>query len=139
MVIKTGSSLRYFYHKDDLIKIRMIKPDTVISGKIVAIDDSSFIVRGWRDIVVPLSSVTIVYRTRYLPDKYSKFSAVAGIALFGIITINHLINNEQVFTRDLFLISGSFLAVSGILKLLKDQRCKTKKGWSLKVLEGEIR
>ena len=41
MVEKTGTHRRYFFHAGDYIKLRVSKQDTLLTGKIWALTDSS--------------------------------------------------------------------------------------------------
>jgi hypothetical protein len=139
MIEKVGTSRRFFFHEGDYIKIRAIHPDTLIEGKIWAIRDSTISIHGWRTMTFSISDIKAVYRNIHFLQKLSKYAAIGGGVLFGVIVFNHLINNEQVFTNDLFIISGSFLAISGVSFLLSEQKYKTGERWKIKILDAYIK
>jgi hypothetical protein len=135
MVEKIGTSRRYFFYKDDFIKIRSTNPDTLLKGKLWHIGDSSIFVYGWRQVEVNLRDASSVYKKFLFPAKFGRLIGIGGIGIFAIITVNHLINNEQVFTPDMFLISGSMLAVSAISLSLSEKRCRIGNRWKIKILD----
>ncbi len=138
VVEKIGTSRRYFFHKDDLCKIRASRPDTLLKGTLWHIGDSAISVLGWRPYEVPLRDINSVYKKIYFPSKYGKLIGIGGIGIFAIIAFNHLINNEQVFTPDMFIISGSMLAISAITISLSEKRCRIGNRWKVKILDYPV-
>ena len=61
----------------------------------------------------------------------------AGVT-FGVITINHLVNNEQVFTPDMAYLTLPFLGVGIISLSLSRERMKIGPRWKLKVLDMPV-
>lgn len=135
LVEKIGTSRKYFYHAEDYLKLRVSKQDTLLKGKLWSIRDSVISVAELRLFDVRLSEISSVYKRFAFPKKFARYMGYGSAAFFGIIVINHLLNNEQVFTPDLFIISGSILGAGLISLSLSEKRCKTDKGWKIKVLD----
>jgi hypothetical protein len=138
MVEKIGTSRRYFFYKDDFIKIRAVHRDTLLKGKLWHIGDSSIYVYGWRPVEVNVRDVSSVYKKFLFPSKFGRLIGIGGIGIFAIITVNHLINNEQVFTPDMFIISGSMLAVGAISISISEKRCRIGNRWKIKILDFPV-
>jgi hypothetical protein len=138
MVEKIGSSRKYFYHAGDYLKLRVSHEDTLLKGKLWSISDSVISVAELRPFDVRLSDIGSVYKKFAFPKKFGRIVGVGGVAIFAIIAFNHLINNEQVFTPDMYIITGSMLGASLISWSLSEKRCRTDKGWKLKVLDIQI-
>jgi hypothetical protein len=138
LVEKLGTSRRYFYHAGDYVKLRVSKQDTLLKGKLWSISDSAISVAELRPFDVQLGDIGSVYKRFAFPRKFGKMVCYGSAAIFGIIAINHLINNEQVFTPDMFIISGA-MAGAGLISLsLSEKRCRTDKGWKIKILDVTI-
>jgi len=134
MVEKIGTTRRYYFHIEEPIKIRVSKPDTLLIGKIWSLSDSAVSVYGMRPFEVKLKEVNTVFKQFAFPRKAGKTLLIGSAAFFGIIVINHLLNNEPVFTPDLFIVTGAIMG-SGLISLsLSQKRCRTGNGWKLKVL-----
>ena len=138
LVEKLGTSHRYFYHNGDYLKLRVSKLDTLLKGKLWSVNDSSISVEELRPFDVRLSDIGSVYKQFAFPKKFGRIVGIGSIGIFAIIAFNHLINNEQVFTPDMFIISGSLLGASIISLSLKEKRCNTRKGWKVKVLDINV-
>jgi hypothetical protein len=135
MVENVGTSRKYFYHTGDYIKLRVSKQDTLLAGKLWSIRDSVISVSELRPFDVHISDIGSVYKRFAFPRKLGKKLIYGGVGIFAIIVANHLINNEQVFTPDLFIISGSAIAGGLISLSLSQKRCRTGRGWKIKVLD----
>lgn len=138
VVEKTGTSRRYFYHNGDYIKLRVSKTDTLLKGKLWFIHDSIISVAELRPFDVRIVDIGSVYKQFAFPKKFGRFLGIGGVALFAIISFNHLINNEQVFTPDMFILTGSMLGAGLVSVSLSQKRCKTTSGWKVKVLDVEL-
>ncbi|MEI7898012.1 MAG: hypothetical protein WCJ26_13320 [bacterium] len=138
MVEKIGTSRKYFFHTGDYIKLRVSKQDTLLKGKLWSIHDSLVSVSELRPFDVRLNDIGSVYKQFAYPKKFARIVGIGSAAIFAIITFNHLVNNEQVFTPDMFIISGSLLGASLISLSLSEKRCKMSRGWKVKVLDVEI-
>jgi hypothetical protein len=138
MVEKVGSSRRFFYHTGDYMKLRVSIKDTLLKGKLWTIGDSVISVQELRPFDVRLGDIGSVYKQFSFPRKIAKYMAWGSAGIFAIITIDHLLYHEQVFTQDMFIIAGSLLSVSLISFSLKEKRCNTGKGWKVKVLDIDL-
>jgi hypothetical protein len=138
MVEKSGTSRKYFYHTGDFMKLRVSAQDTLLRGKLWYIHDSLISVSELRPFDVRITDIGSVYKQFSFPKKFGKYMIIASGALFTIIGINHLINNEQVFTPDMFIITGSMLGAGLISLSLGEKRCNTGKRWKIKVLDISV-
>jgi hypothetical protein len=138
LVEKVGTSKRYFYHTGDYLKLRVSKQDTLLKGKLWSIHDSIISVSELRPFDVHLRDIGSVYKQFAFPKKFARYMFIGSAGIFAIIAINHIINNEQVFTPDMFIISGSVLGAGLISFSLKEKRCRTDRGWKIKVLDIEV-
>ena len=135
LIEKIGTSKKYFYHAGDYLKLRVSNLDTLLVGKLWSIRDSVISVAELRPFDVRLNEIGSVYKRFYFPRKIGKYLEYGSAGIFAIIVINHLINNEQVFTPDLFIISGSLLGGGLICLSLSQKRCKIGYRWKIKVLD----
>jgi hypothetical protein len=138
MIEKTGTSRRYFYHTGDFMKIRVSRQDTLLKGKLWAIHDTVISVAELRPFDVCIGEINSVYKQFAFPKKFGRFMFIGSAALFGIIAFNHLINNEQVFTPDMYIISGAMVGAGIISLSLGEKRCRTGIRWKVKVLDMNV-
>ncbi len=137
LVEKIGTSRKYYYHLDDKIKLRTITNDSLVKGKLTSIDDSAISVSmGLKDI--PVHDIGSVYKQYGFPRRLGIKLGEAGILYFVIISINNLINKEQVFTPYTYIITGSCFAAGFITFSLKQHRCKIGDRWKLKILDFTV-
>ena len=138
MVEKIGTSRRFFLHEQEHVKMRFKNPDTLMSGKLWSIDDEQIVIQSLRSYPVAPADITSVYRHFSFPVTIAGLAVTGGLMLFGVITINHLINNEQVFTNDMFILTGSMLAVGGISFALSSKRYRIGDRWKVKILDYPV-
>jgi len=138
VVEKVGTSRRYFYHVGDYLKLRVSSQDTLLKGKLWYIHDSVISVEELRPFDVRLAEIHSVYKQFAFPKKFGRIVGIGSLAIFTIIAFNHLINNEQVFTPDMFIISGSMLGASLISLSLQQKRCRTDGRWKVKILDAQL-
>lgn len=138
VVEKIGTSRKYFYHAGDYLKLRVSKLDTLLKGKLWSLGDSVISVAELRPFDVSLHDINSVYKQFSYPKKFAKIVAIGSAGIFAVIGINHLINNEQVFTPDMFIISGAMLGASLISLSLSEKRCRTDKRWKIKILDVNL-
>jgi hypothetical protein len=138
LVEKVGSSRRYFYHTGDRMKLRVSKQDTLLIGKLWSIGDSVISISELRPFDVRIDEIRSVYKIFAFPKKFTKYMVVGSAGIFTIIGINHLLNNEQVFTQDMFIIAGSVLGAGLVSFLLSEKRCNTAKRWKVKILDVDV-
>jgi hypothetical protein len=134
MLEKVGTHRHFFFHPNDPMKIRLYSPDTVLKGNLWALKDSSFDILGKRPYTASLSGVHFVYRkSRHVKYVGIKLAEI-GMIYSCILAINHLINNEQVFTNDMWIVPASFFVASGITLSFYQRRYGIGLRWKLKVL-----
>jgi hypothetical protein len=138
MVEKIGTSRKYFYHTGDYLKLRVSKEDTLLKGKLWSIHDSVISVAELRPFDVRIADIHAVYKQFAYPKKFAKIVGIGSVGIFAIIALNHLINNEPVFTPDMFIISGSLLGASLISFSLSEKKCKIDGRWKVKILDIEL-
>ena len=134
VVEKIGTSRKYFYHTGDYMKLRVSKEDTLLTGRLWHIGENVITINSIRALDVRITDIGSVYKRFSFPKKFATYMAFGGAGIFVIIAFNHLINNEQVFTQDMFIISGSMLALSAVSFSLSQKRCNTGDRWKVKVL-----
>ncbi|MEI7499110.1 MAG: hypothetical protein WCK84_01575 [Bacteroidota bacterium] len=138
VVEKIGTSRRFFYHTGDYVKLRVSRLDTLLKGKIWFIKDSLISVEELRPFEVHLGDIRSVYKQFGFPKRFGAYLGAFGVGIFAIMATNHLLNNEQVFTTDMFIISGAFIGGSIISFSLSQKRCKIGNRWKVKILEINI-
>jgi hypothetical protein len=122
----------------DPIKLRISDNDTLLKGKIWNLRDSVIAVSELRPFDVSLKDIRSVYKQYAFPKKLGKTLMIGSAAIFGIIVVNHLLNNEAVFTPDLFIISGSLMGAGLISLSLSQKKCRIGNTWKLKVLDIQV-
>jgi hypothetical protein len=135
LVEKLGTHRMFYYMTGDEMKLRVRPGDTILRGSLWDIRDSLITLTGLRSYDVKLSNIGAVYKQFSYPKKFAFHTAVFGGVIFVIIGVNHLINNEPVFSPDLFIISGSFAAASLISLSFSQKRCEIGHRWKVKVLD----
>jgi hypothetical protein len=138
MVEKIGTPTRYFYKKGDYIKLKVIDGDSVIKGKLWDIDDSVISIEGFHPFDLKINNIGFVFKQYSFPKKLSKYLGIFSAVIFGAITVNHLINNEQVFTPDMLIISGAFAGGSLISFAFSERRCKIGNRWKIKIMDIKV-
>ena len=134
MLEKIGTTRKFYYHVGDYMKLRVSDQDTLLKGKLWDIGDTVISVSELRPFDVKLRDIGSIYKRYYFPRKLSAYLAAFGVGIFAVMVTNHLINNEQVFTPDMLIISGSFLGASLISFSLSQKRYKIGYRWKVKVL-----
>jgi hypothetical protein len=129
---KIGTRHQQAYQEGDRIKIQT-KNREMLAGNIWEIDDTIIYIGIGRPVA--LSNIAFVYREYGFPRRLGSYLFLGGLVYFGIVTVNHLLNNEQVFTKDMFIVPTSLFGVGLICLALSEKRCKIGDRWKLKVLE----
>jgi formate/nitrite transporter FocA (FNT family) len=86
-----------------------------------------------------LKDIKAVYHQYKFPEKFGKYMFLSGMAYFVIVSFDHLINNQAVFTRDVFVVPAAFFATGYITISLSEKKCRVGERWKLKVLGIRIR
>jgi len=138
MLEKVGTSRHLFFHTGDHMEIRLRSNDTLLKGTLFSLTDTSLVIMGQRPYPAPLSDVDRVYRTCRHVRKIGVRLAEAGFVYSGILLFNRLINREQVFTKDMWIVPLGGLAAAGISFSFMKRRYTTGLHWKLKVLDMTI-
>jgi len=138
LIEKIGTPRKYYYHTGDFLKLRVSPQDTLLKGKLWSISDSMISVSELRPFDVRLGDIRAVYKQYYYPKKFGRIIGTGGIAAFAIIAFNHLINNEPVFSPDVFIVSGALLGASLISFSLSEKKCRIGQRWKIKVLDIKV-
>ena len=138
MIEKIGTHRKFYFKTGDDLKIRIKPVDSIIHGKIWDIRDSALSISKFGIHDVRIKNISVVYKHFSFPRKLAIKTAIFSGAIFCIIAANHLINNEPVFTKDMFIISGSFLGASLISWSFHQQKLKIGHRWKIKVLDINI-
>jgi hypothetical protein len=135
LIEKIGTRRRFFYHNEDVLKLRTIKPDTIFRGHIWDIRENAITIQTFLPLDVQLDNIGYVYRQHRVTKKIGKFLCIGSAVIFGVITFDHLINHEQVFTQDVAYISLPFLGAGIITLSFSQERFKIGPRWKLKILD----
>lgn len=138
VVEKIGTGRRYCYHVGDMLKLRVSSDDTLLKGRLWAMTDSVITLSGLRPIDIRLADVSAVYKQFRFPKKLGGYLVIGGLGIFTIIAANHLLNDEQVFTTDMYIISGSMIGAGLASLLLSEKKCRIGSRWKIKVLNANI-
>ncbi|MCK9424106.1 MAG: hypothetical protein M0Q38_16090 [Bacteroidales bacterium] len=138
MVEKIGTLRKYYYHVGDPMKLKVSKQDTLLRGKLWSLGDSMIYIAELRPFEVHLKDVGSVYKKFAFPRRLGKMLIFGSAGIFGIIVVDHLINNEPVFTPDLFIIAGSTMGAGLISLSLSQKRCRIGNTWKLKILNIRV-
>ena len=131
---KPGTINNKKYYVGDIIKIKPLSKDTIISGVINKINDSSIIVNYNNEIY--LSDINIVYRSRWGFTILKNIFLISGFTYLGLSTLNGLTNNDvPIVPEETLIISGSLIVAGFALAPLATKRHKIdNKKWRVKIL-----
>lgn len=135
---KIGTRRKFFFRVDDRFMLRSVKPDTFIKGRLWDISDKSITVQTYVPNTVQLDNIRFVYKDYKFPKKFGAYCCVFAGVTFSFISINHLLNNEQVFTPDMAYLTLPFLAAGVVCFSLSRERMKIGLKWKLKVLDMPV-
>ncbi len=132
---KPGTARNFKYNVSDRIRIKLTSADTILSGKITAIIDSSLIINN--AYPVDLKDVTVVYRSMWGTSLLQKAALIAGVGYLGISALNGLINNDSpVVPKETLVIGGSLTAAGLALIPFTKRRFRMDQGkWRLLILD----
>ncbi|MEI6898819.1 MAG: hypothetical protein WCL00_02980 [Bacteroidota bacterium] len=138
LVEKMGSRSKYYFFAGDRIKLKITPFDTILKGRVWSIGDSLISVSRFGINDLKIRNIGSVYKEFSFPKKLAKKTAIFGGVIFLVIMTNHLINNEKVFTPDLFIISGASLGVSLISFSFSQRQCRIGPRWKIKILDFSV-
>ena len=132
---KIGTRQRYSFGLGDNIKL-MTKDHLVMNSYLWEINDT--LISLGQDRPLLIKDIESVYPQFSFPRKFGMYMFLAGITYFTVVSLNHLINNEIVFTKDVFVIPTVLFGAGLISVSLSQKRCKIGDQWKLKVLDIRI-
>ena len=135
---KIGTKRKFFFREEDKFMLRTAKPDTFLAGHLWEINGNTITLQTYIPVTVQYDNIRFVYKDYKFPKKFGLYCIIFSGVTFTVITINHLLNNEQVFTPDMAYLTLPFLA-AGILSIsLSRERMKIGLRWKLKVLDMPV-
>ncbi len=135
---KVGTRRKFFFKVEDKFQVRTIKPDTFLIGHLWDIGEKNLTLQTYIPLTIPYENIKFVYKSYKFPRKVGIYCMIFAGVTFGAITINHLVNNEQVFTPDMAYLTLPFLGVGIISLSLSRERMKIGPRWKLKVLDMPV-
>jgi hypothetical protein len=132
---KLGTNKKYAYKVEDKIKLVTVNRELMYNF-IWEISDTMISLEQKKPLAV--KDIILVYPQFYFPKKFGRYMFIAGVAYFTVVSINHLINNEPVFTRDVFIVPTVLFGAGLVSISLSQKRCRIGDHWKLKVLEIKI-
>jgi len=138
MLEKLGTRRKFFFHAEDKFMLKTIKPDTFLNGHIWDIGDKQMVLQTYIPITIPYENIKYVYKDYKFPMKFGIYCCIFSGVTFCVISINHLLNNEQVFTPDMAYLTLPFLGVGIISISCSRERMKLGYKWKLKVMDMPV-
>jgi hypothetical protein len=132
---RPGTVKNFKYYQGDNIKIRTISSDTIISGPINRIFDSSIIINNSNEILI--ADMAAIYKKRWGYGFLQYLTIFAGAAYLGINSLNGIINDDQpVVPQETLIISGSLIAFGLALTPLTTRKFKIdNEKWRIIILD----
>lgn len=135
---KIGTNRKFYFKPGDSFMLRTSKPDTLFKGNIWSIGPRDITIQSYLPLTVKYDNIKYVYIHHRFARQFGKYTCIFAGVTFGVITINHLLNHEQVFTPDLAYLTLPFLGVGLISLSLDREKMKIGPKWKLKVLDMPV-
>ncbi|MCX6285320.1 MAG: hypothetical protein NTW31_13930 [Bacteroidetes bacterium] len=135
---KVGARRKFFFKAEDKFMLRTYKPDTLLRGRLWDIADNDIILQTYIPLTIQYPNIKYVYQNYTFPLKFGVYCMAFGGVTAIAITINHLLNNEQVFTPDMAYLCLPFIGAGIISISLSRERMKIGPRWKLKVLDMPV-
>lgn len=134
LVEKPGTVNNYKYYVNDFVSVKTIFPDTVFSGKISEIRDSSFVISYNNEVFI--KNIDAVYRSRYGINLLQKIFLIGGGAYLSLLTINGVISSDTGEINKIpFIVAGSLIVAGIAIIPLKKRKMKTENyKWRIKII-----
>lgn len=131
---RPGKSHHFFYHVGDKIAYQDNSSGYKHSGVIYIMTDST--IELDRAPRINIKDISVVYRTRHFIAQAAGSGIVVLGVYFPISVLNRAFQHEQpIIDKDLLIVNGTMLAVSGIALLFVKRKCRIDKPWKLQVLD----
>ncbi|MCX6282231.1 MAG: hypothetical protein NTU51_09750 [Bacteroidetes bacterium] len=135
---KVGTKRKFFFRVENKFQLRTTRPDTFLIGHLWDIGEKNLTLQTYIPLTVPYENIKFVYKSYKFPRKFGIYCMIFAGVSATVITINHLVNNEQVFTPDMAYICLPFLGVGIISLSFSRERMKIGTRWKLKVLDMPV-
>ncbi len=132
---KPGTVKNHKYYVNDFVKIKTILPDTVFSGKIVEIRDSSIVLDYANEVFI--KNIDIFYQERKGFGFLQQLFLMSGGAYLFLLTINGVISADNGEINKIpFIVAGSLIVAGIAIIPLKTKKIKMEdKKWRVKILK----
>jgi hypothetical protein len=138
MLEKIGTRRHFYFQQNDPLEIRVKSKDTILQGNLWSLTDSSLTILCARPLNIPLNDIRFVYRKNRHVKQVSVKLAVAGLVYLGIVPFDHIINNQKVITRDVWIVPAAFGAASAFVYSFYCKRYRIGVKWKLKILDSSF-
>jgi len=135
---KIGTNRKFYFRLEDKFQLRTYKPDTMLRGRLWDIGEKSIVLQTYVPLTIQYDNIHYIYKNYKFARKFGIYCMIFSGVTFGVITINHLINNEQVFTPDMAYLTLPFLGAGIISLSLSREKFKPGLKWKLKVLDMPV-
>jgi hypothetical protein len=135
---KIGTNRKFYYHAGDKIELRTLQKDSLFKVHLWDITDSTVTLLSMRPYTIPLRDIKYVYKEFRFPRKLAVNLAIFGGLMVGIISVNHLINNESLANKDVLIVPAICFGGSIISFSLSKQRFRIGTRWKFKVLDMPV-
>ena len=132
---RPGTIKNYKFYSGDNIQIRTISGDTILSGTITLVKDSSLLINYSNEVMI--GDIAAIYRKPWGFNFLQYLSLLAGTAYLGISTINGLINSDvPIVPKETLIISGSMIVFGvALIPLTTRKYVIDKEKWRLVILD----
>jgi len=135
---KVGTSRKFFFHDEDKFMLRTVNPDTFISSRLWDFNEKSLSLHTYIPFTVQYDNIRFVYKDYKFVKKMGFYCIIFSGVTFTVISINHLLNNEQVITPDMAYLTLPFIGAGILCVSLSRERMKLGLRWKLKFLDMPV-
>ncbi|MEI6889657.1 MAG: hypothetical protein ACOYM0_07740 [Bacteroidales bacterium] len=135
---KVGTRRKFFFHDEDKFMLRTVKPDTFVSSRLWDFNEKNLSLHTYIPFTVEYDNIRFVYKDYKFVKKMGFYCIIFSGVTFTAISINHLLNNEQVVTPDMAYLTLPFLGVGILCLSLSRERMKMGLRWKLKFLDMPV-
>jgi len=132
---RPGTVKNYKYFVNDFVKVRTILTDTVFSGNITAIRESSIVIAYANEVFI--KDIAIFYKERKGLGFLQRLFLTAGGAYLFLLTINGVISSDTGEINKIpFIVAGSLIVAGIAIIPIKTRKIKLEdKKWRVKILK----
>ncbi|RLD54012.1 MAG: hypothetical protein DRJ05_15435 [Bacteroidetes bacterium] len=135
LVEKPGTVKNHKYYINDFVKVKISSPDTVFSGEITEIKDSSIVIAYANEVFI--KDIVVFYRTRKGMEFLQGLFLTGGGAYLFLLTINGVISTDDgEINKVPFIVAGSLIVAGIAIIPLKTRKIKMDdQNWRVKILK----